>query len=63
MNYEFKEYRPADLVKLDIFINNELMEALSWIVHKDKSYQQGREIVKKLKKLIPRHLFSVPIQA
>jgi len=63
MNYEFKEYKPANLVKLDIFINNELMEALSWIVHKDKSYQQGRDIVKKLKKLIPRHLFSVPIQA
>lgn len=63
MNYEFKKYIPSDLVKLDIFVNNEVIEALSWIVHKDKSYYFGREIVKKLKTLIPKHLFAIPIQA
>lgn len=63
MNYEFKEYRVDDMTKLDIFINNERVEALSWIVHTDKAYQHGRSICEKLKELIPKHMFSIPIQA
>jgi len=63
MNYEFKEYRMDDMTKLDIFINNERVEALSWIVHTDKAYQHGRSICEKLKELIPKHMFSIPIQA
>ena len=63
MNYEFKQYEQSDLLKLDIFINNELVEALSWIVHKDKAYYAGKNVTKKLKELIPKHLFTIPIQA
>ena len=63
MNYEFKGYEPADLVKLDIIINNEKVEALSWVVHKDKVYYLARDVVEKLKTLIPKHLFVIPIQA
>ena len=63
MNYEFKEYRIDDMTKLDIFINNERVEALSWIVHTEKAYQHGRSICEKLKELIPKHMFSIPIQA
>ena len=63
MNYEFHSYEPNDLVKLDIFINNERIEALSWLIHKDKSYYMGRSVCEKLKELIPKHMFSIPIQA
>jgi GTP-binding protein LepA len=63
MNYEFKGYEPADLVKLDIFINNEKVEALTRVVHKDKAYYLGREVVEKLKTLIPKQLFPIPLQA
>jgi GTP-binding protein LepA len=63
MNYEFKRYQAADLVKMDIRINNEKVEALSRIVHKDKVYYLGREVTEKLKTLIPKHLFVIPIQA
>lgn len=63
MNYEFKKYQAADLVKMDIRINNEKVEALSWIVHKDKVYYLWREVTEKLKTLIPKHLFVIPIQA
>ncbi|MCX6823346.1 MAG: hypothetical protein NTX91_05170 [candidate division SR1 bacterium] len=63
MNYEFKRYQNADLVKMDIRINNEKVEALSRIVHKDKSYYLAREVTEKLKTLIPKHLFTIPIQA
>ncbi|RKW24206.1 elongation factor 4, partial [Candidatus Gracilibacteria bacterium] len=63
MNYEFKGYTPDDLVKLDIFINNEKVEALTWVVHYDKAYYLGREAVEKLKTLIPKHLFAIPLQA
>jgi len=63
MNYEFKGYEPADLIKLDIWINNEKVEALSWVVHNDKAYYLARDAVEKLKTLIPKHLFVIPIQA
>ena len=63
MNYEFKWYESAELVKLDIFINNEKVEALTRVVHKDKAYYLGRDAVEKLKTLIPKQLFAIPIQA
>jgi len=63
MNYEFKKYHPAELVKLDVYINNEKVEALSRVIHKDKSYYLGKEVVEKLKTLIPKHLFAIPLQA
>ncbi len=63
MNYEFKKYQQSDLVKLDIFLNWEKIEALSMIIHKANSMYQGRDIVKKLKELIPRHMFVIPVQA
>lgn len=63
VDYEFKEYRRADLVKLDIHINNEAVDALSFIVHKDSAYDRGRKMAEKLKKVIPRQLFEIPIQA
>lgn len=63
MNYEFKKYHPADLIKLDVYINNEKVEALSRVIHRDKSYYLGKEVVEKLKKLIPKHMFAIPLQA
>ena len=63
MNYEFKKYIKSDLVKVDILLNSEKIEALSMIMHKDNAFYKGREIVKKLKELIPRHMFVIPIQA
>ncbi|MDR3168788.1 MAG: elongation factor 4 [Candidatus Peribacteria bacterium] len=63
MNYDFKGYEPADLVKLDMFINNEKVEALTRVVHRDKAYYLGRDAVEKLKTLIPKQLFPIPIQA
>jgi len=63
VDYEFKEYRKADLVKLDIHINNESVDALSFIVHKDSAYERGRKMAEKLKTVIPRQLFEIPIQA
>lgn len=63
MNYEFKAYEAGNLLKLDIFINNERIEALSWIVHDEKAYYHGRNVCEKLKELIPKHMFSIPIQA
>ena len=63
VNYEFKEYRKANLIKLDLHINNEPVDALSFIVHKDSAYDRGRKMAEKLKKVIPRQLFEVPIQA
>ncbi len=62
MNYEFKKYAPAELVKLDVYINNEKVEALSRVVHKDKSYYLAKDVVEKLKTLIPKHLFVIPLQ-
>jgi GTP-binding protein LepA len=62
-DYDIKEYRPADLVKLDILLNGELVDALSFIVHSEKAVGRGRLIVKKLKAEIPRQMFEIPIQA
>ena len=62
-DYEFKDYEKADLVRVDILLNGEKCDALSMIVHKDKAYTRGRELAERLKKIIPRQLFEVPIQA
>lgn len=63
LDYEIKEYRPAKLVKLDILLNGELVDALSFIVHEEKAVGRGRAITKKLKESIPRQMFEIPIQA
>jgi len=63
LDYEFKEYRKSNLVKLDIHINGEKVDALSFIVHKDGAYERGKKMVEKLKTVIPRKLFKIPIQA
>lgn len=62
-DYEFKEYRKSNLVKLDIHINGEPVDALSFIVHKDTAYTRGKKMVEKLKTVIPRQLFEIPLQA
>ncbi len=62
-DYEMKEYRQSKLVKLDILINKEEVDALSFIVHADGAYERGRKMCEKLKEEIPRHLFEIPIQA
>ena len=62
-DYELKEYVPSTLVKLDILINREYVDALSFIVFKDSAYERGRKMCEKLKAEIPRHLFEIPIQA
>ena len=63
LDYELKGYQVAELVKVDILVNHEFVDALSFIVHKVKAYQQARKIVEKLKEIIPRQLYEVPIQA
>lgn len=63
MDYEFLDFRAGNVIKMDILINNEPVDALSVIVHKDNAVSRGREIVEKLRKLIPRQLFDVAIQA
>jgi len=62
-DYEFIDFRTSSLVKLDVLLNGELVDALSLIAHKDKVYYQGRELAKKLKQQIPRQMFEVAIQA
>ena len=62
-DYELKGYEPSELVKLDILINKEEVDALSFIVHADTAYERGRKMCEKLKTEIPRHLFEIPIQA
>lgn len=63
LDYEFAGYRHSELVKLDILVNGDLVDALSAIVHKDNAYRRGRQLTEKLRKLIPRQLFEVSIQA
>jgi len=63
LDYQFLEYRPDDLVKLEILINGEAVDALALIVHRDDAYRKGQALVSKLKELIPRQLFTVPVQA
>ncbi|MCC7549440.1 MAG: elongation factor 4 [Burkholderiales bacterium] len=63
LDYEFKEFRPADLVKLDILINGDRVDALSLIVHRATSQFRGRELVDKMRELIPRQMFDVAVQA
>ncbi len=62
-DYEMKNYQKSDLVKLDILLNGDMVDALSFIVHKDSAYTRGRRIAEKLKESIPRQLFEIPIQA
>lgn len=63
MDYAFERFEPADLVKLDVMINNERVDALSVIVHRSSSFQRGRELTEKLKEVIPRQMYDVAIQA
>lgn len=63
MDYEIIGYRPSDLVKVTILVNKEVVDALSFIVHKDKEYTVARRLVEKLRDLIPQHQFQIPIQA
>ncbi|MCT4661560.1 MAG: translation elongation factor 4 [Tissierellales bacterium] len=63
LDYELIGYKRSELVKLDILINKELVDAFSIIVHKEKAYERGRSIAERLKEVIPRHMFVVPIQA
>jgi len=63
LDYELSEYRPSKLVKLDIMLNGDVVDALSFIVHEEKAYARARKIAEKLKENIPRQLFEIPIQA
>lgn len=63
LDYEYLGHRQSDLVKLDILLNEKVVDALSAIIHRDKAYSRGRQLAEKLKEIIPRQLFEVPIQA
>ena len=63
LDYELSEYKPSELVKVDLLLNGEQVDALSFIAHKDKAYGRARKLCEKLKENIPRQLFEVPIQA
>jgi GTP-binding protein LepA len=62
-DYELSEYAPSKLVKLDILLNGDVVDALSFIIHADKAYEKARKMVERLKENIPRQLFEVPVQA
>ena len=63
LDYEFDGYKPSQLVKLDILLSGKPVDALSFIIHKDKAYERGKVLAQKLKDIIPRQMFEVPIQA
>ena len=63
LDYEFKDYRASKLSKLDILLNGDVVDALSFIVHSDRAYPRARRICEKLKDNIPRQLFEIPVQA
>ena len=63
MDYAFKEFRASDVVKVDILLNGEKVDALSIIVHRDAAYDRGRALASKMRELIPRQMFEVAIQA
>jgi GTP-binding protein LepA len=63
LDYHFDRYEPADLIKLDLLVNGQPVDALSLITHRENAYERGRDLADKLRKLIPRQLFEVPIQA
>ena len=63
LDYEFKEFQPADLVKLDIMVNGDKVDALSLIVHRQTAVQRGRELASKMRELIPRQMFDIAVQA
>jgi len=63
MDYELLDYEAAELVKLDVLVGGQEVDALSLIVHKDKAYRKGRKLVERLRKEIDRHLFEIPVQA
>ena len=63
LDYELAGYQPSELSKVDILVNHQLVDALSFVVHKDKAYNRGRKIVEKLKEIIPRQMYEVPLQA
>jgi GTP-binding protein LepA len=63
LDYHFAGYRPGDLVKLEVLVNSDPVDALSVIVHREQSYPRGQKLISKLKDVIPRQLFVVPIQA
>jgi len=63
LDYEFLDLRPGDLVKLDVRVNGEPVDALSLIVHRERAYQRGREVIETMKDMIPRQMFEVVLQA
>ena len=63
LDYSFGEYRSADLVKLDVLVNALPVDALSLIVHRDQAYNRGKMLVERLRELIPRQMFEIPVQA
>jgi GTP-binding protein LepA len=63
LDYHYLEYRQSELVKLDVLVNGQPVDALSMIIHEDKAYHQGRTLIEKLRTLIPRQMFDVPLQA
>ena len=63
LDYHFADYRPSELVKLDVLVNGQPVDALSMIIHHEKAYHQGRMLIDKLRQLIPRQMFDVPLQA